>query len=209
MKRVLVAGDSFFRSDSGWPNQHFSELLGTDVEVTNVSGPGFSNTAIMGQILYALDEPFDYCIVGFTSVDRLPIEGSTPWAIRELHVQWKTTSAEVSITERKIIDNFLSLVSYDQLIVNNLAIMERTLQVLTEHNIPFVWTLGGMYEIWLARADQPSAKLMNSINTKYGDKLAMIDYWRYPNMVSRPIFHINDRRYQQMLAKEFTKVLGI
>ena len=209
MKRVLVAGDSFFRSDSDWPNQHFSELLGNDVEVTNVSGPGFSNTGIMGQILYALDEPVDYCIVGFTSVDRLPIEGSTRWAINELHVQWKTTAAEVSTKERKIIDDFLSLVSYDQLIVNNLAIVERTLQALTEQNIPFVWTLGGMYEIWLARVEQPSVQLMNSINEKYGDRLAMIDYWRYPNIVSSPMYHINDKGYQQMLAKEFTKVLGI
>ena len=214
MKRVLIAGDSFFCSDPNWPNQHFSELLGDDVEVTNVSGTGFTNTAIMGQTFYGLNNPIDYCILGFTSVDRLPIEGPTDWALNDMHVQWRSTNFGASPTERRIIDDFLSLTSYSQLMVNNLAIVERTLQLLKEQNIPFVWALGGMYEVWQARCNDelsihPSAKLIDSISSKYGDKLVMIDYWKYPTLLPDPIFHIKDRKYQQMLATEFKKVLGL
>lgn len=214
MKKMLVAGDSFFCTDEHFAGQHFSEMFGEDVQVTNVSGPGFSNTAIFSQILYALmQETFDYCVIGFTAILRLPIKGNTKYSLSPMHVQWRSTSSgDLSSKERLIADQFLAITVNEPFMISDLALVDLTLQMLKEKNIQVAWMLGGLHQVkeeFNTDSITPMATLINRIASNHNDRMIPLDYWSYPKLVASPIYHIDDLKYQKDIATKISKKLGL
>lgn len=217
MARLLVAGDSFFCNDPKYyPGEHFSDMFGTDVEVVNVAGPGLSNTGIIGKMLYALaEQSYDYVVIGFTIHSRLPIVGETAHTADKNLIQWKTTSNidSCSNKEIEIIDSFMSISGDEETMTNSLMVIDLAMRILTERKIKFAWAWGGMYEVTKLFAttisgSDPRKQLFKSIKKFKSQALAM-DYWSYPTIKKDPVWHIDDVKYQEKMAGEFKKILGI
>jgi len=71
--KVFVCGDSWCSGDTNLPGTHFSELLGSGYEVTNIARGGMSNTGICFQLKTALQLDAEIVIFGTTDSSRMDI----------------------------------------------------------------------------------------------------------------------------------------
>lgn len=68
---VVVCGDSWMCLDCEHPGTHFSELLGSRYQVTNLARAGVSNVEIAFQLKRAVELAPDYVLLGTTNSDRI------------------------------------------------------------------------------------------------------------------------------------------
>lgn len=71
--KVFVCGDSWCSGDTKLPGTHFSELLGPDYDVTNISRGGISNTGICFQLQTAFQQSAKIVIFGTTDSSRMDV----------------------------------------------------------------------------------------------------------------------------------------
>lgn len=215
MKKLLVVGDSFFRSDpERLPGRHFSEMFGDDIEVTNSAVPGGTNFSVVGHLLCELEHnSYDYVVLGFTDPGRIPTYGETNGTIPICTFKWHSTSHYAEPKEREIIDNFLSLVQVDEMEFAGLCAIYTALTTLDTHykDIKFAWAAGAMYHVLRIHdmTHDPRTLIARTIREKYQDRQLSLNYWQHQPFDPNCAWHINDVVYQRAIANKFKKLLGI
>jgi hypothetical protein len=99
-KTLVICGDSWFTTDSDYPDQSFSEILAIrhNLQLENLARSGCSNFGIALQINKAIELRPDFIIVGCTTHDRIDIPMIKDTNIIKKFFNWESWSqAEQSI----------------------------------------------------------------------------------------------------------------
>lgn len=192
-KKLLVVGDSFMRPDPDFPGQHWSEML-PEYEVIMNSQSGASNGIIAMKCYQGLELNPDAVVLGFSFPERLEFRTEYGW----------TTGADgvnTSSDQRLLSDLYRVNMDHNMLQMKECSIARSVLSFLKDNNIPFVWTLNGLFND-ISREDVWVNRLLQDYNYARAINLST-----YSHFKDSPGFHTDDPAWQQRFATEVKNIL--
>lgn len=213
-KNLLVCGDSFMITDPGYPGLHWSEKLGPNVNVSNFAMGGSTNGMIATQVRQGLNFNFDAVVIGFTSSGRVAIDKDKLQNITKAEIndiindngaRWTTDCYEDSISynQRLSLTDVKNFASMDMIKLSEYYIILSTLYLLTNKNIPFIFSMGGI-SITDKLLDWYSVP--NELE-KFNDFQLTMNLWDYPLHKRSPYFHVDDEKTQTNFATTVLSML--
>jgi len=200
--KLLIVGDSFMKPDLAFPGQHFSEML-PGYEINCQAQDSSSNGMIAVQLFEGLEQKPDAVILGFTMFDRIEFDAKR----NQVKYRWYSNGMiPPSHTDEQLtVDYYQATVSHEMMYIRSLLIAKSCLLTLTQHNIPFAYTVNGLY-------DHP-----NNGRQHWRDKLlgefdqcqTEINFTHYPDpKFHHPSFHVDNLSWQQQFANQCLEILS-
>jgi hypothetical protein len=193
---IYICGDSFAVSDTHYPEiQPWHDRLTNIVNLARVCA---SNYLIHQQVVQAIAAQASYIIVLFTSSLRseLMLDGKlVPFSWLSLD-----TTTPFNQEQLTILRNYYTLVDIDTEIQKNKIIIESTLQLLIDSQIPFKFDQGGF--------EHPSYGGVGTYFTKYNKYRSQYCLWDYANVRTyRPYFHVTDNNIHEQVANYYKECI--
>jgi hypothetical protein len=189
---IYICGDSFCTSDKDYPEiQPWHEQLDN---VANLAQVCASNFIIYQQVEQAISSQADYIIVLFTSSLRSELVHNgklVPFSWLSLNNTTPFAKSQLSILQ-----DYYTLVDVDTEIKKNKLIIEATLQLLVDSQIPFKFDQGGF--------EHPSYSGAGKYFTKFENYRSKYCLWDYAETRShRPYFHITNNSIHKQIAEYY------
>ena len=193
---IYICGDSFAVGDSEYSDViPWHEQLPNTINLAQVCA---SNFMIHQQVEQAIKSQADYIIVLFTSSLRSELVHNgklVPFSWLSLNNTTPFDNSQLSILQ-----NYYTLVDIDTEIKKNKLIIEATLQLLVDSQIPFKFDQGGF--------EHPSYSGVGKYFTKFENYRSRYCLWDYAKSRNhRPYFHITDNSIHKQVAEYFKEQL--
>ena len=201
--KILICGDSYMSLDKDRIHLnaiHWSNHLGTDVEIVNRARPGASNTTISMQLRKAIKhDRYDAIIIGFTFCNRL-----------EISENWTTAHAPLCDNNQTLLGQlYRQLIWWPAEIARNAAICEYTVLNARAH-APTVFVLNGFQESLANefRKDRDLFQQVNLLQESMPLQLTGHDEWPvHDEKNDYACFHVRDPEVHKAFGEQILQAL--
>lgn len=213
IKHVLICGDSFAITDTRYPGLHWSEkIVARRHRVSNVALGGSTNAQIALQVQQGIcNLNPDFVIVHFTAYGRAEFDKNVKpesppriddAGIRDRNFNRYDTSCYDNESKNKLWFDYLINAASDEFeVIKNYFSILGTLQYLQIKNIPFCWSMGGLFD-----RDIDSILHDNLIKNElhhYENRRIQTNLWLHADQgESAPWFHVSDESVLQKFCDE-------
>ena len=223
---LYICGDSFCCNDFEYPG-NWAELLTATakVNVVNLASPAASNYLIYLQVKHALEQQCDYLIYNATSSIRHEFvlrknfdqqdHFARYWNLSKpnsdcsmVSISWPNPQNTASrLFDKQTIkshsDYFNQHIDLPSLIEKNYIFIQHTLHLLSNSKIKWAWNRGGFeHKNFGGTSDYDFSKW-----NKNESKINLWDY--YNNTVTRPYYHITDKKVLQDTCDQYINMLQL
>jgi len=200
MKKLLVVGDSFMHPDSGFPGQHWSEML-PEYHIIMRSISGSSNGMIAYQFFQGLQLDPDAVVMGFTMPDRIEFRIS-PGQPHSNNVWYSSGNSALNNDQRLAVDLFRATTD-DQMNLFKSCVMARSMFLECERRrLPYAFNWNGLY----GAPGAPAVPLIESIMSEFKSRQCS-NLNGHPVFKTSPGYHTDDPVWQNRMATEVRQIL--
>jgi len=196
-KRLLVVGDSFMKPDTGFPGQHWSEML-PEYKILMHSVSGCSNGIIADCLFQGLKYQPDAVVLGFTEPNRIEFDYQDGYI---------TNSHRFITSDQTLTADLYKIHTSQRMHMIKSCIMVRGLLLtLEKQKIPYAWTLNLLFNN-LATLPYPSDPTVQEILGEFMHRMTATNLATYQGFKMRPGFHTDDPVWQSRFAQEVREIL--
>jgi hypothetical protein len=200
MKKLLVVGDSFMHPDSGFPGQHWSEML-PEYHIIMRSISGSSNGMIAYQFFQGLQLDPDAVVMGFTMPDR--IEFLIPPGQDHSDNVWYSSGNSALNNDQKLAVDLFRATTDDQMNLFKSCVMARSMFLECERRrLPYAFNWNGLY----GAPGAPAVPLIESIMSEFKSRRCS-NLNGHPVFKTSPGYHTDDPVRQNRMATEVRHIL--
>jgi hypothetical protein len=212
VKKLLVVGDSFMKSDPGFLGQHWSEML-PEYKILMYAQSGSTNGMIAWQFFEGLQQNPDAIVLGFTMPDRIEFKLDD---VQQKHHNriWSSNGHQNLTSDQKLtVASYQATACQEMMLFKGFLTVRSLLLTCEKQKIPYAFTLNGLWDsATKCLIDEPWKTIYkHEIMTlgEFAKHLIPTNFASSGIFKTRPGFHVDDPAWQQRFAQEAREILQL